>query len=193
MYNLGDTLESEGHYTEAEKLQRETINIVSRVFGPTHPNTLSVMTNLGETLEKEGHYAEAEKLQRGTLDNVRRIYGADSPQTLDALQALAICLSYEKRYEEAKPLFAEALQAAGRINHQMDLSQAWYSSACGAALAGHPDDALEDLRQAIGAGYSDADHMAGDQELRSLRGKEQFKALVAEARRRAAADALKPN
>jgi serine/threonine protein kinase len=193
MYNLGDTLESEGHYAEAEKLQRETINIVSRVFGPTHPNTLSVMTNLGETLEKEGHYAEAEKLQRGTLDNVRRIYGADSPQTLDALQALAICLSYEKRYEEAKPLFAEALQAAGRINHQMDLSQAWYSSACGAALAGHPDDALEDLRRAIAAGYSDADHMTGDQELRSLRGKGQFKALIAEARRRAAADAEKSN
>jgi eukaryotic-like serine/threonine-protein kinase len=193
MYNLGDTLESEGHHTEAEKLQRETLSIVSRVFGPTHPNTLSVMTNLGETLEKEGQYGEAEKLQRGTLDNVRRIYGADAPQTVDALRALAICLSYEKRYEEAKPLFAEALQIAGRINHRNGLSEAFYSAACGAALAGHPDDALDDLRRAVEAGYIDADHMAGDQELKSLRGKEQFKAIVAEARKRAAASAQKSN
>jgi non-specific serine/threonine protein kinase/serine/threonine-protein kinase len=193
MNNLGDTLQSEGHYAEAEKLQRETLKIVSQVFGPTHPNTLSVMAVLGETLEKAGQYAEAEKLQRETLENVRRIFGADSPQTLDALQALAICLSYEKRYNEAKPLFAEAVQTATRINRHEGVSGAWYSAACGAALAGHTDDALEDLRQAIDAGYSDADRMAGDEELKSLRGKAQFKALVAEAHNRAAPAAQKSN
>ena len=193
MYNLGGTLLSEGHYQEAEKLQRETLTIVSGVFGPTHPNTLAVMTNLGETLEKEGHYAEAEKLQRTALDNVRRIFGADSSQTLDQLEALAICLSYEKRYEEAKVLFAEAVQTAIRIKAQDGLSGAWYSSACGAALAGHPEDALERLRQAVDTGYRDADNMASDEQLKSLRRNQQFKALVIETHKRAAAAAQKPN
>ena len=193
MFNLGGTLQSEGHYAEAEKLQRETLDIVSRAFGPTHPNTLSVMTDLGETLEKEGHYVEAEKLQRETLDNVRRIYGADSPQTLDALQALAICLSYEKRYDEARPLFAEAVQTASRINLQGGLSRAWYSFACGAALAGHHGDALEHLRHAIDAGYSDAKQMASDEQLKSLRGDHEFKTLLAETRKRAVAVSQKPD
>jgi serine/threonine protein kinase/tetratricopeptide (TPR) repeat protein len=193
LFNLGDTLQSEDHYAEAEKLQRETLSIVSRVFGPAHPNTLSVMTNLGETLEKEGQLAEAEKLQGETLENVRRIYGANSPQTLDALQALAICLSYEKRYDEAKPLFAEAVQIASHSGRQDSVSGAWYSSACGAALAGHPENALEYLRRAIDTGYSDIDHMANDKQLKSLRGNRQFEALVAEARKRAAAAAQKAN
>ena len=151
------------------------------------------MTDLGETLEKEGHYVEAEKLQRETLDNVRRIYGADSPQTLDALQALAICLSYEKRYDEARPLFAEAVQTASRINLQGGLSRAWYSFACGAALAGHHGDALEHLRHAIDAGYSDAKQMASDEQLKSLRGDHEFKTLLAETRKRAVAVSQKPD
>jgi serine/threonine protein kinase/tetratricopeptide (TPR) repeat protein len=193
MNNLGTTLESEGHYAEAEKLQRETLTIVSRVFGPTHPNALSVMTNLAETLEKEGRYGEAEKYQRETLENVRRIFGAESPQALDALQALAICLSYEKRYDEAKPLFSEAVQTASRANLQDELSAAWYSSACGAALSGHDDNALKDLHQAIEAGYSDVSHMESDEQLKSLHGKHEFKELLAELRRPAAGAASKQN
>jgi len=193
MDNLGNTLQSEGHYAEAEKLQRETLNIVSRVFGPTHPNTLQLMTDLGETLEKEGHYREAEKLQRETLDNVLRIFGPNSPQTVEQLQALAICLSYEKRYDEAKPMFEQAVQVASRINLHDGPSGAWYNAACGAAIAGHPDEALKLLRRAIDAGYRDAEHMAGDQQLRSLSGKHQFNALVADTRKRAVAAAQKPN
>ena len=185
MNNLGETLQSEGHYVEAEKLQRETLVVVSRVFGPTHPNTLSVMSDLAETLKKEGHYAEAEKLQRGILDQLRSTFGRDSPQALDALEALAICLSVQKRYDQAKPLFAEAVQVATHIKIQHALSGAWYSSACGAAVSGHPDDALEDLRRAIEAGYTDTGHMASEEQLKSLRGTERFKALLAETRRRA--------
>jgi hypothetical protein len=78
MNNLGEKLQSEGHHAEAEKLQRETLIVVTRVFGPTHPNTVSVMTDLAETLQEEGHYAEAES-QREILDHVRTIFGTDSP------------------------------------------------------------------------------------------------------------------
>jgi hypothetical protein len=53
MNNLGETLQSEGHYAEAEKLQRKTHIVVSRVFAPTHPNTLSVMTDLAVLCKKK--------------------------------------------------------------------------------------------------------------------------------------------
>jgi tetratricopeptide (TPR) repeat protein len=151
------------------------------------------MTDLAETLQKEGHYTEAEKLQREILDHVRTIFGTDSPQTLEALQELAICLNVQKRYDEGKPLFAEAMQVATRIKRQDGLAAVWYSSACGAAVSGHPEDALQDLRRAIDAGYADAARMASEDQLKSLRGTEQFKTLLAETRKRAASTAQKTN
>ena len=72
---------------------------------------------------------------------------------------------------------------ATRIKIQDGLSGAWYSSACGAAVSDHPDDALQDLRRAIDAGYADAGHMTNEDQLKSLRGTEQFKALLAETRK----------
>jgi eukaryotic-like serine/threonine-protein kinase len=187
MNYLGETLTSEGHYKDAEKVQREILQTVSRVFGPTHPNTLGVMADLGDTLEKEGQYAEAEKLHRDSLDNVRRIFGSDSEQTVESIEGLAICLSYEKKYGEAKALFAEAVQMTGKVKDAGDPAGAWYSWASGAALAGHPEEALEHLRQAVEAGYKDADGMSKDEDLKSLRGKLEFRELVAKARKRAAA------
>ena len=151
------------------------------------------MGNLANLLSEEGHYAAAEKLQREILGQVGTIFGTDSPQTLDALQALAICLSVQKRCDEAKPLFAEAVQVATRIKIQDGLPGAWYSSACGAAVSGDPDDALQSLRRAIDAGYADAGHMASEEQLKSLRGTERFKALLAETRRQATTTAQKTN
>lgn len=186
MNNLGAILQSEGRYAEAEKLQREALAVADRVIGPTHPDTLSIMSNLSETLQKEGHYAEEEKIQREVLANVQQIFGAEAPQSLSATEALAICLSHQNRYDEAKPLFAEAVKITTRSKAQGALSEAWYSDACGAAMAGHTEDALDALKRAIDAGYHDADKIAKNEELSSLRGNAQFKELMQKASTRTA-------
>jgi hypothetical protein len=85
------------------------------------------------------------------------------------------------------------VQVATRIKTQDSLAGAWYSSACGAAVSGHPDDALQDLRRAIDAGYADAGRMANEDQLKSLRGTEQFETLLAETRKRAATTTQKTN
>jgi hypothetical protein len=54
MNNLAYTLQQEGHYPEAEKLQRETLSLQSRVLGAEHPDTLRSMNNLANTLVAEG-------------------------------------------------------------------------------------------------------------------------------------------
>jgi eukaryotic-like serine/threonine-protein kinase len=184
MHNLGITLQSEGHYAEAEKLQRDALAIATRVIGPENPNTLAIMGSLAESLEKQGRYAEEEKIQREVLASVRKLFGTDSEQSLNALQALAICLSYQKRYDDAKPLFEEAVQVATRIKVPDGLSDAWYSSACGAALTGHTNDALNSLRQAMDAGFHEPDRMAKDEQLKSLHSSDQFQELLVDARKR---------
>ncbi len=63
----------------------------------------------------------------------------------------------------------------------------WHGTTSLAAIAGHHDEALHSLRQAIDHGWEGADSTASDDDLKSLRGDPRFQALVAELRQRAAA------
>jgi Tetratricopeptide repeat len=72
MYNLGRILWGRGRYPEAEKLDRETLDIRRRVLGPEHPDTLASISNLAADLRNEHHHPEAQKLFRETFDSRRR-------------------------------------------------------------------------------------------------------------------------
>ena len=61
-----------------------------------------------------------------------------------------------------------------------------YNLACVAALRGDRRQALDWLARAVDHGLKDADHMAKDDDLKSLRGDPAFEALVARARENAA-------
>jgi len=53
-----------------------------------------------------------------------------------------------------------------------------YNLACCEALLGNGKDALEHLRKAVAAGYTNADHMEKDEDLKSLRDLSEFQAIV---------------
>ena len=185
MTNLAAALYSEGQVGQAEKLERQTLEIERRILGPEHPDTVRTMNNLSNALLDERHYPEAEDLARQTLDIRRRTLGPDSPETLTYLENLAIKVSYNNRYPEADKLFREAIERAAKSPEPSVLSDAWYAFGCGAAISGHHDEALQYLRQAIDKGYDDADGMAADKDLESLRSDPRFKALVLNFRQHA--------
>ena len=187
MSYLAVALMDEGRYAEAEKLERETLDIQRRVLGLEHPDTLNTMSLLADTLMDEDQYAESENLNREVLEIRRRVLGPKNPNTLRSMNNLAVDLSHEKRYGEAENLFREAIQAADRANRTDVLDDLWYNFACGAAISGRRDEALEYLGHAIDLGFSNADTMAADNDLKSLRGDPRFDALVAKARLPAAA------
>jgi predicted esterase len=54
----------------------------------------------------------------------------------------------------------------------------WYDLACARARAGDGSHALEALRTAIDKGYSDAAHLAADEDLKSIRQRPEFRALL---------------
>jgi hypothetical protein len=56
----------------------------------------------------------------------------------------------------------------------------WYSFACVASTADHPDDALQYLHEAINRGYKDGDALLADPDLEKLRPNSNFQQLVAE-------------
>jgi eukaryotic-like serine/threonine-protein kinase len=185
MTNLAAALYSEGEVGQAEKLDRQTLEIERRILGPEHPDTVRTMNNLSNALLDERLYPEAEDLARQTLDIRRRILGPDSPETFTYLENLAIKASYNKRYAEATDLFREAIERAAKSPEPSVLSDAWYAFGCGAAISGHHDEALQYLRQAIDKGYADANGMAADKDLESLRSDPRFQSLIVEIRQHA--------
>jgi hypothetical protein len=70
---------------------------------------------------------------------------------------------------------------------ELALGDAWYNFACGAALVGRRDDALNHLDKAIGHGFTDAGMIGAPEDLKSLHGDSRFEALVAKARQNATA------
>ncbi len=67
-----------------------------------------------------------------------------------------------------------------------------YNIACMQCLLGERAKALEWLEKAIDAGYSNADHMANDYDLRSIWGEGRFRAMVQKVRERNAKSSSSP-
>jgi non-specific serine/threonine protein kinase/serine/threonine-protein kinase len=185
METLADALTNGGHYAEAEKLQRQALNIQRRVFGPEDLRTLFATSRLAWTLQREGRLAEAENLQRSVLDIQRRVLGPENPGILFSLESKAIYISLQGHYNSAEKLFREAIKIASKTNEPSELGTAWYAFACGAAVTGHRNEALEYLANAVDHGFAASRWMNTDSDLQSLHSDPRFEALVAKARQNA--------
>jgi len=179
-YNLADVLFKEGAVHEAERLQRETLETQTRVLGPRNPVTLLSQSSLARDLIAEGHCAEAEKLARETLEVEILSLGPQHPYTLNALQQLGTAMACNHRYQEATKLFQEVIEKGDNSASQGNPWAVWYSFACVAMAANHPDDALQYLREALNHGYKDADALMADNNLKNLHPNPKFQQLVSE-------------
>ena len=193
--NLGTILNDEHRYAEAAEFERQTVDISRRVRGPEHPQTLISMGDLASDLDGEGHYAEAEKLCRETLDIQRRTQGPEHPGTLTSMNTLVTVLTHEGRYAEAEKLAREGMNIRRRVlgPEHPNTAASTYNVACVLAHKGNRDGALSLLQEAVDHGLSRGDDLGieKDPDLKSLHGDPRFDALVAHAKKRAAA-ASKP-
>jgi non-specific serine/threonine protein kinase/serine/threonine-protein kinase len=181
--NLSDELFKEGRINEAETLQREALEIQVRIHGPEDVNSLIFKTYLARTLNKEGRYAEAEKLARQTYEIQRRDSGQQHTDTIDTLRELGKAMAYTHRYDEAKKLFQVAIRNGSDSAGQGNRWSVWYAFACVAAAAGDTDDALQFLHEASNRGFTNADTLGADDDLKSLLRDSRFQQLVTSLRR----------
>jgi tetratricopeptide (TPR) repeat protein len=163
--NLGEALLKESHYTAAEKLERETLEVERPVFGPEHPETMQGRLSLADRLIQMGKYSDAEKLRSQVLEIRRGTLGPDHPDALEAMEVLGTDLSYEKQYGRAETIYREAIRKASQSPDKSVLAEAWYNFACGAAVAGHPDAAFDHLGKAADLGSEYVAVLAGDLDL----------------------------
>jgi hypothetical protein len=108
----------------------------------------------------------------------------EHPETLKARRQLGIAMACNHRYAEASKLFQDAIAKEESSPGQKNAGQAWYDFACVAASAGHAGEALQYLGKAVAHGYRDADDMAADEDLKTLRPNPQFQEIVAALKRK---------
>jgi eukaryotic-like serine/threonine-protein kinase len=192
--SLVSTMSLEGKddlYPEAEKLQRDALAIERRVFGPEHLDTLNAMMNLGWILTARGQHVEAEKLYREILPIESRLVGPEHADTLILRDRLATSVAKQGRYKEADDLYSETLSIKKHVlgpNHPV-VATTTYNLACLAAVQNQPERALVLLEEAVGHGLlaQIALSMDNDEDLKSLNRDPRFAAIVARAKKNAAA------
>jgi tetratricopeptide (TPR) repeat protein len=73
--NLAALYVDQGRYAEAEPLNKRSMMIREKVFGPDHPDVATSLNNLAYSYESQGRYAEAEPLYKRSLAINEKAFG----------------------------------------------------------------------------------------------------------------------
>jgi non-specific serine/threonine protein kinase/serine/threonine-protein kinase len=180
--NLGEVLYVEGDFAAAESVHRQTLADRVRLLGPEHRDTLLSRSNLAQALIAQGRYDEAEQNAREAFSALLRTAGPLDQYTLDALKQLGKVLGHGHRYEEAQRLFRGVIAGQPESSKTGNPWLVWYAFACAALAAARTDDAIEYLREAAARGYSNADGLLADRDLKALQSAPGFQDLLTSIR-----------
>jgi len=103
----GAYLSSQGWWKEAEKLQREAVELRTELLGDENVDTLQSMGNLAFTYRAQGRREEAESTFQRVMEGIVRLLGEEDPLSLTCMGNLASV--YQDRGEWSK---AEALESS---------------------------------------------------------------------------------
>ncbi|KAL4738216.1 hypothetical protein BDV11DRAFT_216107, partial [Aspergillus similis] len=108
-------LDSDGRYSEAEKLQAQVIDIRKQMLGPKHPSTLTSMHNLASTYRNQGRWKEAEELQVQVIKTWKQVLGPKHPFILTSMGNLALIYWNRGRWKEAEELLAQVMEIRKQV------------------------------------------------------------------------------
>ena len=106
------------------------------------------------------------------FENYKSRKRGEAPSTASGWYERGMELHHEDRYPEAIKAFERAIEARYRVDSSM------YNIACGYALLGDRNNAMRYLRDAVGAGFDSAEHIAEDSDLDPLRSDPEFQGLL---------------
>jgi serine/threonine protein kinase/tetratricopeptide (TPR) repeat protein len=191
MNNVAESYAALGRDAEALKLREETYPLRRAKLGADHPDTLLTMAELAESLVAANRIQEATPMVDECL---RRAAGKN-------LDASVLFSAYDARLricEKAKDAAGcrQAAESWEKLNRTDPDSL--YSAACFRAITAsvlraadkspgtnrpaddEADRAMDWLKQAVTAGFKNAAHMKQDKDLDAVRGRDDFKKLMAE-------------
>jgi tetratricopeptide (TPR) repeat protein len=190
MQHVAESLLVLGRKDEALKVAEESLALHRSKLGSGHLDTIQSMLTLAEVYSALNRNAEAVKLGEEGLAYRKSKLGPDHPRTLQAMNYLATFYAAVGRYADSLKLLEETLalqKAKLGPNHRATVITI-YNIACGNALLipkvsdGHKQAelAMDWLNQAVAGGFKDVAQIKKDTDLDALRGRDDFKKLVAE-------------
>jgi eukaryotic-like serine/threonine-protein kinase len=197
MYEQAESYAALGRASDALKIREETLTLRKAKLGPDHADTLDSMHKLADSYDALGRHAEALKLREQTLALRKARLGPDSPDTLLSMGGLAKTLVAVNRGAEALPLIRQAAEKWEELKrsdpnslYRAAVFHAIYADALRASdksssgiHEAEADRAVSFLKQAVAAGFQDEAHLKTDDSLDKLRGRKDFKELMAELER----------
>jgi tetratricopeptide (TPR) repeat protein len=112
---LASILDSQGRWTEAEKLKVQVMETSLRVLGQEHLSTLTSMSNLALIYWNQGRWTEAEKLNMQVMETRKRVLGQEHPSTLTSMANLASTYQYQGRWTETEKLNMQVMETRKRV------------------------------------------------------------------------------
>jgi eukaryotic-like serine/threonine-protein kinase len=115
MDNLGVVLLQQGHAAEAERWQREGLEVQRRLLGPESADVLGTMTDLANSIDAQGRHEEAIEMARKALDIQFRIFGPQDQRSLALMDNLAAMLGMSGRLQESEELEAKNIEITRKV------------------------------------------------------------------------------
>ncbi|KAF2632274.1 TPR-like protein [Macroventuria anomochaeta] len=118
MLNLASLYNDQGHWTGAEKLLQQVLEVVRKTESEAgRCLTLSTLTTLATTHSKLGRSVKAAELGLQVLKARETELGTDHPTTLTVKCNLASTYSHQGRFNEAEELYLQVLKVRGLNLH----------------------------------------------------------------------------
>ena len=97
-----------GYYSEAEKLDRQALDLAQSYYGNNHPKTAGRLTALAESLTYQKKYDEAVSSLEQARAIQERVYGPEHPSVAETLNELGNVASMRDHLDEAEARFQRA-------------------------------------------------------------------------------------
>ena len=107
--DLALVYDSQGKYTDAEKLYIRSIGIREKALGQDDSSITAALNNLAGLYRDQGRYAEAEPLYIRAIRIEEKELGPDHTDFASTLYNLAELYRVQEKYAEAEPLYTRSL------------------------------------------------------------------------------------
>lgn len=114
LYALGEGLEAERRYAEAEPYYQTDLQLAQRFLEPTHRHLAVVKNDLAELYKKMGRYAQAEPLYQQAIAIEASALGLDHPERAVTIYNLAGLYVAQQRLAEAEKEYQRAVEILKR-------------------------------------------------------------------------------
>ncbi len=182
--NLGTSYAILGRHAEALPLREEALRLVKATSGENHPHTLGCMWNLAANLVHLDREREASPLVDECLQRATRV--AVDPELIPAVMEIRLRVFQKQSDAAGCRATAEMWERLNRTDAGSQVRAARFRAATANALAQDPGAAGDEanramswLQKAVGGGYRDVKQLTTDPDLASLRGRDDFKQLLA--------------